>query len=224
MDSLWLLIEILVINVVLSGDNAVVIAMSTQHLPDKARKKAVWIGAAGAVVLRILLTIAAMWLMNIPLLQAAGGVMLFVIAVQLLSESGHKHGDRTAHVSLAGAIKTILIADVVMSLDNVLAIAAISKGHVPYLILGIGLSIPIIIWGSTIISRWLQKVPLLIYAGAAILGYTAGEMIASDSRLNLWLPGLWSTIDHLLPWLLAVAVLAIGIWLKRSPPTAATTR
>ncbi|MGZ9585039.1 TerC family protein [Paenibacillus marinisediminis] len=217
MESLWLLLEILVINIVLSGDNAVVIAMSTQHLSDKARKQAVWIGAGGAIVLRIVLTVAAMWLMAIPLLQAAGGIMLSVIAVQLLGDSGTHRGGQETSLSLLSAIKTILIADVVMSLDNVLAIAAISKGHFPYLVIGIALSIPIILWGSTMISGWLQKYPLLIYGGAAILGYTSGEMIAGDSRLILWLPRLWSSIDHLLPWVLAVVVLVLGFWLRRNP-------
>lgn len=216
MDSILILIEIVVINIVLSGDNAVVIAMSTQHLPEKERKQAVWLGAAGAVLLRIVLTIAAMWLMGIPLLQAAGGVMLFAIAVQLLNNNG-QHGEKEGKKgSLFSAIQTILVADLVMSLDNVLAIAAVSKGHLPYLIIGIALSIPIIIWGSTIISRWLNRFPVLIYVGAGILGYTAGEMIASDSRLKMWMPGTWNAVEHTLSWVLAVLVLILGMWLKRN--------
>lgn len=216
MDSILILIEIVVINIVLSGDNAVVIAMATQHLPDQERKRAVWLGAAGAVLLRIVLTIAAMRLMGIPLLQAAGGVMLFAIAVQLLNDNGQHGGKAGKKGSLISAIQTILVADLVMSLDNVLAIAAVSKGHLPYLIIGIALSIPIIIWGSTIISRWLNRFPVLIYAGAGILGFTAGEMIAGDSRLKLWMPGMWHAVELTLPWVLAALVLVLGIWLKRN--------
>ncbi|MCG7407825.1 TerC family protein [Paenibacillus sp. ACRRX] len=215
MDSIWLLLEILVINLVLSGDNAVVIAMSTQHLPEKERKVAVWWGAAGAVILRLLLTIAAMWLMGIPLLQAAGGVMLFAIAIQLLAGSGSHVGRKEGIVSLASAIRTILVADVVMSLDNVLAIAAVSQGHLPYLIAGIAISIPIVVWGSTLISLWLTRFPILIYAGAGILGYTAGEMIASDTKLRLWMPELWLNLHVMLPWVLTAMVLIAGYWIKR---------
>lgn len=215
MESIWLLAEILVINMVLSGDNAVVIAMSTQHLEEKDRKRAAWWGAFGAVLLRILLTVVAMKLIGIPLLQAAGGVMLFVIAVQLLADSGHAANKREATGSLFSAIRTILVADVVMSLDNVLAIAAISKGHFPYLVIGIALSIPIIVWGSTLISTWLKKYPILVYAGAGILGYTAGEMILGDTRLALWMPHLWQSMHGTLPWMMTALVLMLGMWMKR---------
>lgn len=217
MESIWLLIEILVINIVLSGDNAVVIAMSTQHLQEKQRKQAAWWGALGAVLLRIALTVVAMKLMGIPLLQAAGGIMLFVIAVQLLADSGHAGNEREAKDSLFAAIRTILVADIVMSLDNVLAIAAISKGHFPYLVMGIALSIPIIVWGSTLISTWLKRFPILVYAGAGILGFTAGEMIAGDMRLSVWMPSIWQSLQASLPWILTLLVLVLGLWMKRQP-------
>ncbi|WP_028595846.1 TerC family protein [Paenibacillus assamensis] len=216
MDSLWILIEILLINMVLSGDNAVVIAMSTQHLPEAQRKVAIWWGAAGAVILRILLTVVALWLMDIPLLQAVGGVLLFVIAIQLLGNgNSHAVSERNT-TSLRSAVGTILTADVIMSLDNVLAIAAISEGHFPYLVIGIALSIPIVVWGSALVSRWLETFPLLVYAGAGILGYTAGKMMASDERLLLWLPA-WEGIKGTLPWALTLLVLVLGIWFRSNP-------
>ncbi|WP_019422473.1 TerC family protein [Paenibacillus sp. OSY-SE] len=210
MESLWLLAEILVINLVLSGDNAVVIAMSSQHLPEPKRKQAVWWGVGGAVLLRCLLTVVAMWLIQIPLLKAAGGLLLFVIAVQLLADRSHAHSRDGASFSLWSAVQTILIADFVMSLDNVLAIAAIAKGQMTYIIIGIALSIPIIVWGSTIISKWLQRMPLLIFAGSGILGFTAGEMIASDERLALWMPRLWMSLHHGLPWAMVALVMIVG--------------
>lgn len=215
MESIWLLVEIMLINLVLSGDNAVVIAMTSRRLPKQQQQQAIWWGAAGAVVLRIVLTVAALWLINIPLLKAAGGVMLFVIAVQLIAEQEPADTrDNEAH-SLWGAVRIILLADVVMSLDNVLAIAAVAKGNLAFVAIGIALSIPIIVWGSGFISIWLQKMPLLLYAGAGILGYTAGEMIASDERLAVWLPAMWSKLHYGFPWIALALVVLLGFLFRR---------
>lgn len=215
MDSIWLLVEIMLINLVLSGDNAVIIAMTSRHLPEHEKRQAIWWGATGAVILRILLTIAAVYLMSIPLLKAAGGVMLFAIAVQLLVERDQADSQNSNAQSLWGTIQTILLADIVMSLDNVLAIAAIAKGNMTYVAIGIGLSIPIIVWGSSFLSHWLYRAPLLMYAGAGVLGYTAGEMIASDERLSLWLPVMWGKLHDGLPWVLLVIVMLLGFVFRR---------
>ncbi|MCY7487005.1 TerC family protein [Paenibacillus alvei] len=215
MESFWLLAEIMLINLVLSGDNAVVIAMTSRRLPKHEQQQAIWWGAAGAVILRVLLTVAALWLMNIPLLKAAGGVMLFVIAVQLLAEQEHIDPRQSEAHSLWAAVRIILLADVVMSLDNVLAIAAVAKGNMAFVAIGIALSIPIIVWGSGFISTWLQKLPLLLYAGAGILGYTAGEMIASDERLALWLPAMWNKLHFGLPWIVLALVVVLGFAFRR---------
>ncbi|UHA74148.1 TerC family protein [Paenibacillus sp. 481] len=215
MEQLWLLAEILLINVVLSGDNAVVIAMSSQHLPERERRQAIWWGAAGAVVLRCLLTVVAVWLMDIPLVQAAGGVMLFVIAIQLLNDSVHDLGGVKEVGSLWSAVRTILIADFIMSLDNVLAIAAVAKGQMAYIILGIALSIPIIVWGSAFVTDMMRRFPSVVLLGAGILGFTSGEMISADQQLSQWLPSFWGPLHTLLPWLVLTIVLFVGFVMKR---------
>ncbi|MDU0330980.1 TerC family protein, partial [Paenibacillus sp. 3LSP] len=176
MEHLLLLSEILIINLVLSGDNAVVIAMASKNLPLKQRKRAVWWGALGAVLLRCVLTWVAVLLLKIPFIHAAGGVLLAAIAVKLLLPQ-EEHSRVAGASSLWKAVQTILAADFIMSLDNVLAIAALAEGDVSILVIGIAISIPIVVWGSNLIADWLQRLPILVYAGAGILGYTAGDML-----------------------------------------------
>ena len=147
MDTLWLLTEILMINLVLSGDNAVVIALASKDLPEKQRKQAVWWGALGAVVLRCVLTFAAVLMLGIPFIQAAGGILLFWIAVKLLLQNEDEVHIREASTTWK-AVQTILIADFVMSLDNVLAIAALADGDLALIVIGIAISIPIVVWGA----------------------------------------------------------------------------
>ncbi|MBW7458796.1 TerC family protein, partial [Paenibacillus sepulcri] len=178
MDSLWVFVQIIFINVLLSGDNAVVIALASQQLPPEQRRKAVWWGAAAAIGLRCLLTLVAITLLQIPYLQALGALLLFLIAVKLVMDAAspaeQSHQIRKPG-SLAGAIRTIVVADFIMSLDNVLAIAAVAEGEPIMIMLGIGLSIPIIIWGSQLLGNLLKRYPPLVYAGGGLLGYAAGE-------------------------------------------------
>ncbi|MFS0727584.1 TerC family protein [Paenibacillus sp. 1P07SE] len=188
MESLMIFLQIMFINLLLSGDNALVIAMASQHLPPLERRRAVLWGTACAIGLRCILTIVAISLLHIPYLQAAGAVLLFIIAVQLLlgaGDEGHER-ERKGRVSttLAAAVWTIVAADFVMSLDNVLAIAAIADGQILLILLGIGLSIPIIIWGSQLLTRALRRLPSLIYLGAGLLGYAAGKMLVHDPGLD----------------------------------------
>ncbi|MEI2438736.1 TerC family protein, partial [Priestia megaterium] len=152
------LLEILLINIVLSGDNAVVIALACRNLPDQHRNKAVVFGTLGAVVLRVGLTFVAVYLLTIPFLNFIGGLLLLWIAISLLK--GEDDGDIKANSTLAGAIKTIIIADLVMSLDNVVAVAGAANGNILLIILGLVISIPLIIWGSQLLMKIMEKFPI----------------------------------------------------------------
>lgn len=213
MEQLLLLLEILIINLVLSGDNALVIAMASKDLPAKQRKRAVWWGALGAIILRCALTWAAAILLQIPFVQAAGGLMLAGIAFKLLVPHEEVTNQRDA-ATLWKAIQVILLADFVMSLDNVLAIAALANGDVAILVIGIAISIPIVVWGSNLIAGLLHKLPILTYAGAGILAYTAGEMLMHDPKLGGLLAAILPSVAGLLPYLLAVFVIMFG-WLRK---------
>ncbi|PZD94037.1 TerC family protein [Paenibacillus sambharensis] len=176
----------MLINILLSGDNAVVIAMASQHLPPRQRQRAIWWGAAAAVGLRCVLTLVAVTLLQVPYLQAAGAVLLFMIAVKLLLDSGSGEGGHAVRKSdtLVMAVWTIVAADFVMSLDNVLAIAAVAEGDPVLIMLGIVLSIPLIIWGSQLIGSMLARMPQLIYLGAGLLGFAGGKMLVHDRGLQ----------------------------------------
>lgn len=213
MEHIMLLIEILIINLVLSGDNAVVIAMASNHLPKKQQKYVVWLGSLGAVILRCLLCFLAVILLKIPFIQAAGGIMLAIIAFKLLLP--HQDHSRVQNSNnMWRSVWVILAADFVMSLDNVLAIAAIADGDIAVLMIGIAISIPIVVWGSTVISEWLAKLPILSYAGAGILGITAGKMLLHDERFGHYLYTIIPSFAGMLPWLIALVVIACG-WLNQ---------
>lgn len=210
MDFLMALLSILMINMVLSGDNAVVIALASRRLPGDQQKKAIILGTVGAIILRVILTVVAVYLLKIPFLQLVGGILLVWIAVKLLSdEEGAENISESANIW--EAIKTIIIADFVMSLDNVLGVAGAAHGNILLLALGLAISIPIIAAGSSIIMKLMEKVPVLVHAGAAILGWTAGQMILEDKFIH----GLLNSaiLTKAFPLALATAVLVIG-WLR----------
>ncbi|ULO08850.1 TerC family protein [Paenibacillus sp. 19GGS1-52] len=209
MDSILLLGEILMINLVLSGDNAMVIALASKDLPEKYRKRAVWWGAAGAVVLRCLLTFAAVLLLKIPYIEAGGGLLLLWISFRLLLEEEEELRVEEGS-TLWKSIRTILVADFIMSLDNVLAIAGLAKGDLALIVVGIALSIPIVVWGSGIIVGWLHRFPLLIYIGAYILAYTAGDMLLQDGKFGAMLSVLFPSSHSMLPVALGVIVVITG--------------
>jgi YjbE family integral membrane protein len=202
------LLEILLINIVLSGDNAVVIALACRNLPDEHRNKAVVFGTLGAVVLRVGLTFVAVYLLTIPFLNFIGGLLLLWIAISLLK--GEDDGDIKANSTLAGAIKTIIIADLVMSLDNVVAVAGAANGNILLIILGLVISIPLIIWGSQLLMKIMEKFPIIIIAGAALLGYTAGEMIFKDKAVGHVLEGFNPQLHTIVPIVLAILVVVVG--------------
>lgn len=208
------LAQIMLVNIVLSGDNAVVIALAARNLPAHHQKKAVFIGSGGAILLRVMLTVVAIELLKIPFLQFIGGMLLVWIAIQLLVEEDEGEGEHHAHADLWSAVKTILIADVVMSLDNTLAIAGVAKGNWTLLITGLALSIPLIVVGSTLIMKIMDRFPIVVYIGAALIAWTAGEMMDSDKAVQPYLPGAFHD-TLLLPILLTVAVVGYGWWSNR---------
>lgn len=214
LENVLLLGEILLVNIVLSGDNAVVIAMASRNLPENMRNRAVWLGALAAVALRIILSIAAVALLDIPAVQIVGGVLLLYIAVHLLLDDG---GEKEVQGvgSLGKAIGIILVSDLVMSLDNVLAIASIAHGHVGLLTAGIALSIPLIIWGSQLILKLISKFPLVVWIGSAILGYTAGEMLTEVDAVSDTIPNWGALEEGWFPLLTAALVILAAIgWRK----------
>lgn len=207
------LMSIITVNLLLSGDNALVIALASRKLPPEQQKKAAFWGGAGAIGLRILLTFAAVVLLQIPYLQLIGGLALLWIAIKLLAGK-ESHDELAAKSSLGDAIKTIIFADLVMSIDNVIAIAAVAKGNIILLVIGLTISIPIIIWGSRAIHLLMQRWPIIITIGAAFLGWTAGEMATADKKIiPLLAPYAWT--HWALPLAFAVIVVLIGSMLAR---------
>lgn len=209
-------IKIIVINLVLSGDNAVVIAMASRNLPEPLQRLAIFWGAVGAIALRVILTIVAVKLLSIPFLMSLGALLLLWVAVSLLKEeSGEKHQEIQAPNLLVNAVMIIMLADFIMSLDNVIAIAAVAQGSMFLIVLGLVISIPIIIWGSHFILKLLERYPLFLYLGSAILAYTAGEMILTDPQVSPFITGWWPFPHWLFPALMALLVTGAGYLCKQ---------
>ena len=206
----WIgLLKIIWINIILSGDNAVVIALAARSLPEHQQKKAIMFGSGAAVVLRIVLTVVAAKLLALSYLQIIGGLLLLWIGTQLLGGEDEEEGEGGEKAGLWVAIRTILIADLVMSLDNVIAVAAAAKGSMTLLILGLAISIPLVIFGSKLMIKLMDRFPVIITLGAALIGWVGGETIVSDVALqsvvenNHWMHTVF-------PALGAAVVLAIG--------------
>jgi YjbE family integral membrane protein len=217
-ESLTAVLSIVVINLVLSGDNAVVIGMASRTLSQENRRKAIVLGGAGAVGLRILFTaLAAKALLGVPYLQAIGGVLLVYIAYKLLRPQSD-HGAIREAVSLREAIQTIIIADLVMSLDNILAVAGAAQQDTRLLIFGLVLSIPIILFGSELVARLLGRFPAFLYIGALVLVHAAVEMFLHDSALagrfftHVW--QLWEEVA--LSLAITAAIIGIVRMLERT--------
>jgi len=210
----WLLdlSKIILVNIVLSGDNAVVIALACRNLSPEVQKKAVFWGSFGAIGLRVILTFVAVWLLKVPLVETLGGLLLVWIAVKLLA--GEEEGDNVSgSSSIREAIKTIIIADLVMSLDNVVAVAGAAKGDITLILVGLAVSIPLIIWGSQLLMKIMQRFPIIVILGAALLGYTAGEMIMGDAIVGTYIEHVWNGFEVGFPIGMAVLVIIIGKWL-----------
>ena len=208
--------SIILANIVLSGDNAVVIAMAARKLPDSQRQKAIFWGSAAAIVMRILLTLIAVQLLALPYLKIVGAFLLVYIGVQLLAEGddGGEDNHKTVKDGMAAAVRTILIADLVMSLDNVIAVAAAAKGNTALLIIGLAVSIPLIIFGSTLLMKVMDRFPIIITLGAALLGFLAGEMFVTDPSDKDFFDKL--TDSHVWAGLIGAAtVVALGTYAAR---------
>ena len=189
-QAFWVgLLKIIGVNIILSGDNAVVIALAARSLPEKQQKQAVIWGSAAAIVMRVILTLFAVALLQLPWLKLVGSLLLFWIGVKLLIPEDDNE-DIPASDQLISAIKTILIADLVMSLDNVIAVAAAAGGSVMLLIIGLAISIPLVIYGATLLLKLMERFPVIITIGAALIGWVAGEMLVADVALEGWLGSL----------------------------------
>ncbi|MGY6217648.1 TerC family protein [Methylolobus aquaticus] len=206
--------QIILVNIVLSGDNAVVIALAARSLPDAQRKLAVIWGSGAAVVMRIVLTLVALELLRQPYLKLIGSGLLFWIALQLMLPAEDGTNEISPRDHLFAAIRTILLADLLMSLDNVIAVAAAAKGDMTLLIIGLAISIPLVIFGSTLVLRLMDRVPIVIELGAALLGFVAGEMLVTDPALEPWFEAtevFW--LADLIPLVAAILVIVGGLWL-----------
>ena len=181
----WIgLVKIIWINIILSGDNAVVIALAARSLPPHQQRMAVLWGSGAAVVMRIVLTVVAVQLLALPYLQIIGGLLLLWIGVQLLGEEDEGEGEAKEYGTLSAAVRTILIADLVMSLDTVIALAAAAKCSLTLLVLGLAISIPLVIFGSTLMIKLMERFPIIVVLGAGLIGWVGGETIISDTILK----------------------------------------
>lgn len=208
--------KIIMIDLLLSGDNAVVIALACRNLPEAQRRKGILYGVGGAIGLRVVLTFFAVSLLALPYLKLVGALLLLWIGIKLILPEDEEHGEGNikAEANLWGAVKTIIIADFVMSLDNVLGVAAAAHGNVWLLVFGLLVSIPMIAWSSQLVLKLIDRYPFIIYAGGALLGYVAGEMLVTEALFKNLVEA-----NHYLHWLVpavcAVFVLAMGWWLAQ---------
>ncbi|MGA8513649.1 MAG: TerC family protein [Burkholderiaceae bacterium] len=207
--------SIMLANIVLSGDNAIVIALAARSLKPEQQKQAIFWGSAAAIVMRIVLTLVAIQLLALPYLKLIGAILLVYIGVDLLSGSDEEEGHGKEISGMGAAIRTILIADLVMSLDNVLAVAAAAKGNTSLLIIGLLVSIPLIIFGSTLLMKVMERFPVIITLGAALLGFLAGEMLLTDPAVEGWF-GKMSEQTVLFGGVIGAAiVVTLGLWMQK---------
>ena len=207
--------SIVLANIVLSGDNAVVIAMAARTLKPEQRGKAIFWGSAAAIVMRIILTIVAIQLLSLPYLKIIGAILLVYIGVDLLKGEDDE-GDEGKEINgMLAAIRTILIADLVMSLDNVLAVAAAAKGDLALLVLGLLVSIPLIIFGATLLTKVMERFPIIITIGASLLGFLAGEMLLTDPAVTTQFGSVSEQTVIFGGVLGAVLVVGLGTYLTR---------
>lgn len=213
------LLSIIVANILLSGDNAVVIALASRNLPANQQKKAIFWGSAAAIILRVILTITAVQLLSLPYLKIVGAILLVYIGVQLLADSDDE-AEMDGHSNIWGAIRTILVADLVMSLDNVIAVAAAAqKGpeetRLALLIIGLGLSIPLIIFGSTMLLKVMDRFPVIITLGAGLLGLLAGGMLVEDPAIKDSIQGAMEDAHMIFEGIGVAIVILLGTYLKK---------
>ncbi|HXE19379.1 TerC family protein [Castellaniella sp. UC4442_H9] len=189
--AFWLgLLEVIWVNILLSGDNAVVIALAARSLPESRQVPTIALGAGAAVVLRVILTLVAAELLLLPWLKFVGGLLLLYIGISLLLPEKDGGGPVREQNGMLAAIRTIIIADLVMSLDNVVAVAAAAHGSLVLLVLGLAISIPLVVFGSTLLLKVTERFPFIVWVGGALIGYIAGEMLVSDPGVHEWVTRL----------------------------------
>ncbi len=213
--------SIIVIDLVLAGDNAIVIALAARNLPKHHQFRAIFWGTAGAIAVRVIMTAGVIWLLKVPGLMLVGGIILVPIAWRLLrqddSHDPHLHGKVTGFWS---AMSTIIVADALMGLDNVLAIAGASGGHLGLVVIGLLVSVPLVVWGSTLLLKLIERYPVIIYIGAGAIAWTAARMITHEPLLKAWFdaPGHdWQR--YIVDAVLVIGVVGIGWWLRRRART-----
>lgn len=215
------LAQIIMINIVLSGDNAVVIALASRSLPPRQQRNAILFGSFGAIILRIILTFFAVLLLGLPYLKVIGAVLLAWIGIQMLvPDDGEEEID--ASTQLWAAIRTIVVADFIMSLDNVLGVAAAAKGNLLLLVIGLAISIPIIIYGSTLVLKLMTRWPIIVTLGGGVLGWVAGEMAVADPVVQPWIDGHAYWLHEFAPAI--GAALVVGAGKTRAALTVAAAR
>jgi YjbE family integral membrane protein len=212
------LFEISVLNMLLSGDNAVVIALAVRALPGRQRLLGQLGGTLGAVILRLLFVGVISMLLRVPLLRLVGGLLLLWIGYRLVRPVEEEAGGSRHGASFWESVWIIVVADVTMSLDNVLAVAAAAHGDMVLVALGIAMSVPIVVWGSGVLAGLMNRYPWIIWAGGGLLGYVAGDMMLEDPLLAGWLGPVAPGLEYPVPGTLAVALTGIGWWLARPRP------
>ena len=213
----WLAgLEIIIINILLSGDNAVVIALACRNLPPKQKWWGIFWGVIGAVVLRIILTFFAVQLLLLPYLQLVGAALLVWIGIKLIAEDEGGDGPEVAASNrLVSAVKTVIVADLVMSIDNVIGVAGAAKGSLLLLVFGLVVSIPLVVVGSQLIMKLVERLPWLVIAGGGLLGYIAGEIAIEDVTVKPWVQANAPWLHYGAPIAGVVVVVAVGVWLTR---------
>jgi YjbE family integral membrane protein len=221
--AFWLaLLQIIGINIILSGDNAVVIALACRSLPPKQQKWGIILGAGAAVVLRVIFTIFIVYLLTVPYLKFIGGILLFWIGYKLMMPQDD-HGEVESGANLWAAVRIVLIADAVMSLDNVIAVAAAAKGSVLLLVIGLIISVPLVVYGATLLITLINRWPVIIPGGAALIGYIGAEVMITDPALEPWIEANMHWLHNWGPLLGAVGIVAVGRFVAPPPaPSVAT--
>jgi len=209
-SSLWWssLLAIILIDLVLAGDNAIVIALAARKLPPELQKKAIWFGTVGAIVVRSILTVAVVWLLKIPGLMLIGGLGLLWIACKLILDTGEDKEHDIRVTSFWGAMKTIIVADALMGIDNVLGVAGAAQGSFDLVVLGLLISVPIVVFGSTVVLKMVERWPVIINIGAAVLAFTAAKMITDEALLDSIYDGA-DRIHEIARWATYIVAIAL---------------
>jgi YjbE family integral membrane protein len=214
--AFWVaVVQIIFIDIVLSGDNAVVIALACRNLPATQRRRGILWGVVGAVGLRVVLTAFAASLLGYPYLKIIGGLLLLWIGVKLLLPEDEAGQDIKGAGNLWGAVRTIIVADFVMSLDNVIAVAAASRDSVVLLLFGLAVSIPLIVWTAQLILHLMERHPFIVVTGAGLLGYVAGGMLVSDVAVKAWAEAHLPAAHYVAGAIGAILVVVTGAWIAR---------